>query len=195
MRAIGSLLRLPSVACALICVIVVWAIVPDPVRLPVSGSLESLVWPLAPVIVVCVWGVGASTCLSNDLRRAPRGVWLRALHLLVLVESGVVLGVIGDRWFDGFVVTRNVMLFGGVAALGHVAAGNHAWPIVPTIAVAGWLFAAQPEGEPVPRWVLPMATSHDRIAAAASALVALAGSVAFLAGRTTGRVLVGRSGA
>ena len=174
--ALGSLLLLAVVTAA------GWYVVPrGPVAVPAAGGVESLLWPLLPVLVTLgVPGVLAST--YGDLERASsrRPVLLR---LRALACCTVVVGAAAalNTRFDPRVVWRNTGLLLGLAILASCLLPRAVrWQPLVLVPMAMWLLGTD-EHRRLRPWNVLLLPGDRAMPAVVAAVVLAAGVAAYLA--------------
>ena len=158
-----------------------WYVVPQgPVPVPAASGVESLLWPLVPVLVV----LGAPSVLGTaygDMERAssrrPVLLRLRALACCALVVSAA---VVVDSRFDERVVWRNTGFLLGLATLATWALPRALrWQPVVLVPMAMWLLGTDDHRRLRPWNVLLLPANATGPAVVAAGVLA-AGVVAYL---------------
>jgi hypothetical protein len=167
-----------------------WAAVPaGPVAVPARDGVESVLWPLVPVLVAAALpATMAAAYRDGELTAARSRTQLRGAAFLLSLSLSLLPSVVATR-FDLVVVWRNTgFLFGLALFAVAVQPEAAAWLPICGLPMWMWLLGTNIGGD-VESWAVLLHPAQSRVALMASVVVLALGLAAYWAIRAPWRIV------
>lgn len=186
---LGKAWRLRRLALTALVSALAWTAVPaGPVAVPARDDVESVLWPLVPVLVAAALpATMAAAYRDGELTAARSRSQLRGAAFLLALALSLLPSVVATR-FDLVVVWRNTGFLFGLALLAvAVQPEAAAWLPVCGLPMWMWLLGTNTGGD-VDRWAVLLHPAQSRLALVTSVVVFALGLAAYWAIRAPWRL-------